>query len=85
MKSNVIYPPFMSYDELQSHTFQEATKLAASGEEFSHLVKLLNPEFALRLKIYVQSLPESVAERTIYGASVMKQLAKPKSKPKKSR
>jgi hypothetical protein len=75
----------MSYDELQSHTFQEATKLAASGEEFSHLVKLLNPEFALRLKIYVQSLPEDIASTTIYGASVMKQLVKPKSKPKKSK
>ena len=75
----------MSYDELQSHTFQEATKLAASGEEFSHLVKLLNPEFALRLKIYVQSLPEDIASKSIYGASVIKQLVKPKSKPKKSK
>jgi hypothetical protein len=75
----------MSYDELQSHTFQEATKLAASGEEFSHLVKLLNPEYALRLKIYVQSLPEDIASKSIYGASVMKQLVKPKSKPKKSK
>jgi hypothetical protein len=75
----------MSYDELQSHTFQEATKLAASGEEFSHLVKLLNPEYALRLKIYVQSLPEDIASKSIYGASVIKQLVKPKSKPKKSR
>jgi hypothetical protein len=73
----------MSYDELQSHTFQESTKLAASGEEFSHLVKLLNPEYALRLKIYVQSLPEDIASKSIYGASVMKQLVKPKSKPKK--
>jgi hypothetical protein len=75
----------MSYDELQSHTFQEATKLAASGEEFSHLVKLLNPEFALRLKIFVQSLPDDIASKSIYGASVIKQLVKPKSKPKKSR
>lgn len=85
MKSNVIYPQFMSYDDLQSHTFKEATKLASSGEEFAHLIRLLNPEYSLRLKIYVQSLPESVAERTIYGASVIKQLAKPKSKPKKSK
>jgi hypothetical protein len=75
----------MKYDDLQSHTFKEATKLASSGEEFAHLIRLLNPEYSLRLKIYVQSLPESVAERTIYGASVTKQLVKPKSKPKKSR
>ena len=75
----------MEYDDLQSHTFKEATKLAASGEEFSHLIKLLNPEYALRLKIYVQSLPQSVAEKTIYGSAVTKQLVKPKSKPKKSK
>jgi hypothetical protein len=75
----------MSYDELQLHTFKEAQKLAASGEEFSHLVKLLNPEYALRLKIYVQSLPEDIASKSIYGASVTKQLVKPKSKPKKSK
>ena len=75
----------MEYDELQLHTFKEAQKLAASGEEFSHLVQLLNPEYALRLKIYVQSLPQSVAEKTIYGSAVTKQLVKPKSKPKKSK
>ena len=73
----------MQYDDLQFHTFKEATKLAASGDEFSHLVQLLNPEYALRLKIYVQSLPQSVAEKTIYGSSVIKQLVKPK--PKKSK
>jgi hypothetical protein len=75
----------MSYDELQLHTLKEAQKLAASGEEFSHLIKLLNPEYALRLKIYVQSLPEDIASTTIYGAAVTKQLVKPKSKPKKSK
>lgn len=73
----------MEYDDLQSHTFKEATKLAASGEEFSHLIKLLNPEYALRLKIYVQSLPEDIASKTIYGSAVTKQLVKPKSKSKK--
>jgi hypothetical protein len=75
----------MSYDELQLHTFKEATKLASSGEEFAHLIRLLNPEYSLRLKIYVQSLPEDIASTTIYGAAVTKQLVKPKSKPKKSR
>lgn len=55
------------HDQLTLHSFQEAIKLAANGEEFSHLVKLLSPEYALRLKVFVQSLPKSVAERTIYG------------------
>ena len=51
---------FKEYDDLQRHTYSEATKLAASGEEFSHLVKIMSPETALRLKIFVQQLPESI-------------------------
>jgi len=59
-----------SYDELQLHTYREATKLATYGEEFSHLVKILNPDYALRLKIFVQQLPCEVASKTIYGRAV---------------
>ena len=55
------------YDQLQVHTYLEATKLAAAGEEFSHLIKLMTPEYALRLKIFVQQLPYNVQEKTIYG------------------
>ena len=55
------------HDQLQTHTFMEATRLAVAGEEFSHLITLLNPEYALRLKIFVQRLPESVQMKTIYG------------------
>jgi hypothetical protein len=58
---------YNQYDQLQSHTYTEATKLAAAGEEFSHLISLMNPVNALRLKIFVQSLPESIQEKTIYG------------------
>ena len=68
---------YNQYDQLQSHTFTEATKLAAAGEEFSHLITLLNPEYALRLKIFVQSLPESVQVKTIYGRAHAKVQAKP--------
>jgi hypothetical protein len=59
-----------SYDELQIHAYREATKLASYGEEFSHLVQILNPEYALRLKIFVQNLPCEVSSKTIYGRSV---------------
>jgi len=59
-----------SYDELQIHAYREATKLASYGEEFSHLVTILNPEYSLRLKIFVQNLPSSVAQKTIYGRAV---------------
>ena len=62
------------YDELQSHTYKEATKLAIYGEEFSHLIQLLNPEYSLRLKIFVQNLPTEVANKTIYGRSVISKL-----------
>jgi hypothetical protein len=58
------------YDELQLHTYREATKLATYGEEFSHLVKILNPDYALRLKIFIQQLPREVSSKTIYGRSV---------------
>jgi len=58
------------YDELQLHTYREATKLATYGEEFSHLIKILNPDYALRLKIFVQQLPREIADRTIYGRAV---------------
>jgi len=61
---------YPEYNELQIHTYREATKLATYGREFSHLIQLLNPEYALRLKIFVQNLPREIAERTIYGRSV---------------
>jgi hypothetical protein len=58
------------YDQNQRFVFIEATKLASAGEEFSHLVKLLDPEYALRLRIYVQQMPLDIARKTIYGRSV---------------
>lgn len=61
---------YPEYDELQIHTYREATKLATYGQEFSHLIQLLNPEYAIRLKIFVQNLPPEVSSKTIYGRSV---------------
>ena len=71
---------YNQHDQLTLHSFQEATKLASQGEEFSHLVKFLTPEYGLRLKIFVQSLPQSVAERTIYGKVHWNDQAKTKKK-----
>jgi len=71
---------FTEYDDLQKHTYTEAMKLAAAGEEFSHLVKLMSPETSLRLKIFVQQLPESVQVKTIYGRAHAKVQAKPTKK-----
>jgi len=71
---------YNQYDQLQSHTYQEATKLAAAGEEFSHLITLMNPDYALRMRIYVQTLPDSIREKTIYGRSVVKTPAKSSKK-----
>lgn len=75
---------FNEYDDLQKHTYTEATKLAAAGEEFSHMVKIMSPENALRLKIFVQQLPESVQEKTIYGRAHAKVQTKPTKKAKNS-
>ena len=71
---------YNQYDQLQAHTFTEATKLAAAGEEFSHLIKIMSPENAMRLKIFVQSMPEEVTQKTIYGRAVTKTQAKPSKK-----
>ena len=72
--SNSMYNQYSQYDELQIHTYKEATKLAIYGEEFSHLIQLLNPEYSLRLKIFVQNLPRDIANKTIYGRSVTNKL-----------
>jgi hypothetical protein len=71
---------YAQHDQLQTHTYVEATKLAAAGEEFSHLIKLMNPDYAMRLRIFVQQLPESVRLKTIYGRAVSKDIPASKRK-----
>jgi len=71
---------YNQYDQLQSHTYIEATKLAAAGEEFSHLIKLMTPDYAMRLKIFVQNLPESIQAKTIYGRAVSRDIPTSKRK-----
>jgi hypothetical protein len=64
----------------QKRLYKEASQLASQGAEFSDIVGLLNPEYALRLKIFVQQLPDELANLTIYGRSVKQQIVKPKKK-----
>ena len=71
------------HSDLSTHSYQEASKLAANGEEFSHLIKLLDPEHALRLKLFIQELPQSVAEKTIYGKTHWKEQSEAKQRKRK--
>jgi hypothetical protein len=71
---------YAQHDQLQTHTYVEATKLAAAGEEFSHLIKLMNPEYAMRLRIFVQQLPERFRLKTIYGRAISRDIPATKRK-----
>ena len=71
---------YNKYDQNQLYTLAEAKRLAHEGSEFSHLVSLLNPDFALRLKIFVQSLPKDIAERSIYGKAHWKEQSESKQR-----
>jgi hypothetical protein len=74
---------YNQYDQLQIHNFSEATKLAAAGEEFSHLIKLMNPDYTMRMRIFVQGLPDAIREKTIYGRAHSKMPARPIKPAKK--
>jgi hypothetical protein len=71
---------YAQHDQLQTHSYIEATKLAAAGEEFSHLIKLMNPEYAMRLRVFVQELPENIRLKTIYGRAVSRNIPTTKRK-----
>jgi hypothetical protein len=68
------------YLKNQQKLYSKATQLASQGAEFSDIVGLLNAEYALRLKIFVQQLPDELANLTIYGKAVKAQIVKPKKK-----
>jgi len=70
-------------DSLSFNAYSDATKLAASGEEYSHLIQLMNPDHALRLKLFVQELPWSVANKTIYGKAHWKEQSESRQKKRK--
>jgi hypothetical protein len=64
----------------KTRLYKEASQLASQGAEFSDIVGLLSPEYALRLKIFVQQLPDELANLTIYGKAVKQQIVKAKKK-----
>ena len=70
---------------LAHQAYVEATKLAVAGEEYSHLIKLMIPEYSMRLKIFVQNLPEQVAAKTLYGKAVLRSAASVNNKPVRRR
>jgi hypothetical protein len=51
----------------QNRVLDEAKSLAKNGQEFSHLIRHLDPHEAMMLKHFVLSLPEDIASLTIYG------------------
>jgi hypothetical protein len=71
-------------DSLSFNAYKDATLLASNGEEFSHLISLMEPEYAIRLKIFVQDLPESIALKTIYGKCHWKQQSLARQNKRKS-
>jgi hypothetical protein len=68
---------------LSHQSMLSAFKLASEGEEFSHLIKFLEPNEFLRLKIKLSSLPHSTLSKTILGKSVLKSLPKKEEKKRK--
>jgi hypothetical protein len=74
----------MHYDELQTHTLSEAKQLAKEGLEYSHLIKLLSPEYYLRLKLFVQDLPREIADKTIFGKTHWKEQSEARQRVKRS-
>jgi hypothetical protein len=71
------------HSDLSTHSFQQATKLASNGEEYSHLIKLMEPEHALRLKLFIQELPEELACKSIYGKTHWKEQSEAKQRKRK--
>jgi hypothetical protein len=59
---------------LAHQAYVEAQKLAVSGEEFAHLISLMIPEYSMRLRVFVQHLPEPVRMKTIYGRAVSREI-----------
>lgn len=65
----------------QQDLFKKATQLAANGEDFSILVGLLEPNYAMLLRAFVREMPEHLQDATIYGRA--NRLAEPKRKAPK--
>ena len=67
-------------DDGQRHIYSEAIKLASAGDEYSHLIALMTPEHALRMRCFVAELPDAVRNKTIYGKATSRTIAPSKNK-----
>jgi hypothetical protein len=55
------------YSIQQQAIFNEAVRLLESGNDCGILAGKLDPEYAMRLRIHSQMLPEEVRKKSIYG------------------
>ena len=53
---------------IQQHAiYTEAVRLVESGNECGILAGKLDPEYAMRLRIFTQMLPDEIRKQSIYG------------------
>jgi hypothetical protein len=69
-----------SYLINQQSIFKEASQLALNGEDCSHLVQHLDPEYSMRLRVFVKDLPEEIRKLSLFGRA---NPPIPKAKPKR--
>jgi hypothetical protein len=55
------------YSIQQEAIYNEAIRLVESGHECGILAGKLDPEYAMRLRIHTQMLPDEVRKQSIYG------------------
>jgi hypothetical protein len=55
---------------IQQHAiYNEAVRLVESGNDCGILAGKLDPEYAMRLRIFTQMLPDEVRKQSTYGRS----------------
>jgi len=55
------------YIHQQEAIFNEAVRLVNAGEDPSILAGKLDSEYAFRLRVHVQNMPEEARKKSIYG------------------
>ena len=57
------------YIHQQEAIFNEAVRLVESGNDCGILAGKLDPEYAMRLRIFTQMLPDEIRKQSTYGRS----------------
>jgi hypothetical protein len=55
------------YSIQQEAIYNEAVRLVESGNDCGILAGKLDPEYAMRLRIFTQMLPDEIRTRSLYG------------------